>query len=216
MPGIESNPIVPPADETTLTRSSGSLALKSKTQGDILYFGSSGTPAYLSAGTNGQYLKTQGAGANPTWASANITSLGSGTGSLIGTTGSPLQQVGTFSTTGNIANGIIIVEIFTIGSTTDDQSKINLANATADTGLNSGANLTDGSGHTKFTIMKGSNDSTRVDALVEQRSGTTTTVLQLMANAEFNCGSAEDFFINLNVLDATTTWYRWNAYLIGG
>lgn len=37
------------------------------TQGDILYRGASGW-ARLPAGTNGQYLKTLGAGANPTWA----------------------------------------------------------------------------------------------------------------------------------------------------
>ena len=39
----------------------------SAAQGDILYRGSSGW-ARLGAGTSGQYLKTQGAGANPVWA----------------------------------------------------------------------------------------------------------------------------------------------------
>jgi hypothetical protein len=37
-------------------------------QGDILYYGAAGAPARLGAGTNGYYLKTQGAGANPVWA----------------------------------------------------------------------------------------------------------------------------------------------------
>ena len=39
------------------------------TQGDILYRDGSGL-ARLAAGTSGQFLKTQGAGANPVWASA--------------------------------------------------------------------------------------------------------------------------------------------------
>ena len=38
------------------------------TKGDILYYGTSGAPARLSAGTSGQFLKTQGSGQNPTWA----------------------------------------------------------------------------------------------------------------------------------------------------
>jgi len=38
------------------------------TQGGTLYFGASGAPTELSAGTSGQFLKTQGAAANPTWA----------------------------------------------------------------------------------------------------------------------------------------------------
>jgi len=38
------------------------------TQGDILYYGASGAPTRLGAGTAGQYLKTNGPAANPTWA----------------------------------------------------------------------------------------------------------------------------------------------------
>jgi hypothetical protein len=40
------------------------------TQGDVLYYGASGAPALLGAGTSGDFLKTQGAGANPAWGSA--------------------------------------------------------------------------------------------------------------------------------------------------
>ena len=40
------------------------------TQGDILYYGASGEPLRLAAGTSGQVLKTQGAGANPQWGDA--------------------------------------------------------------------------------------------------------------------------------------------------
>ena len=42
--------------------------LADATQGDILYYGASGTPAQLGAGTSGYVLQTQGAGANPVWA----------------------------------------------------------------------------------------------------------------------------------------------------
>ena len=40
------------------------------TQGDIFYVDENGNIVRLAAGTSGQYLKTQGAGANPMWASA--------------------------------------------------------------------------------------------------------------------------------------------------
>lgn len=47
--------------------------LENGTQGDILYYGASGAPTRLGAGTSGQYLKTQGAGANPLWADVTVT-----------------------------------------------------------------------------------------------------------------------------------------------
>jgi len=39
-------------------------------QGSTLYFSGTGTVAALAPGTSGQFLKTQGAGANPAWANA--------------------------------------------------------------------------------------------------------------------------------------------------
>ena len=41
------------------------------TQGDIIYMDASGVPTYLAAGTAGQVLKTNGAGANPEWTNAS-------------------------------------------------------------------------------------------------------------------------------------------------
>ena len=38
------------------------------TQGGTFYYAASGAPTQLAAGTSGQFLKTQGAAANPTWA----------------------------------------------------------------------------------------------------------------------------------------------------
>ena len=58
-------PAATPADNSvTLAK------LADGTQGDILYYGASGAPTLLGAGTSGQFLKTQGTGANPTWAAA--------------------------------------------------------------------------------------------------------------------------------------------------
>ena len=42
--------------------------LEDGTQGDILYYGASGAPTRLGFGTSGDFLKTQGTGANPVWA----------------------------------------------------------------------------------------------------------------------------------------------------
>tara|TARA_Y100000310_G_scaffold325145_1_gene388171 strand:+ start:2871 stop:3890 length:1020 start_codon:yes stop_codon:yes gene_type:complete len=43
--------------------------MENGTQGDVLIYGASGEPSRLGAGTSGQFLKTQGADANPVWAS---------------------------------------------------------------------------------------------------------------------------------------------------
>lgn len=61
-------PFIPP-DNTLLSinTSTGAMQLKPGTQGDILYAGASGVWAKLGAGTSGQALTTQGAGANPAW-----------------------------------------------------------------------------------------------------------------------------------------------------
>ena len=45
------------------------------TQGDVLIYGASGAPERLGVGTDGQFLKTQGAGADPVWADAGIPSV---------------------------------------------------------------------------------------------------------------------------------------------
>tara|TARA_B100001057_G_scaffold371895_1_gene376044 strand:- start:417 stop:1220 length:804 start_codon:yes stop_codon:yes gene_type:complete len=49
----------------------GDVATTLTTQGDVLYRDGSGLQR-LAAGTNGQYLKTQGSGANPTWADVSV------------------------------------------------------------------------------------------------------------------------------------------------
>jgi len=46
--------------------------LEDGTQGDILYYGASGAPARLGFGTTGYFLKTQGTGANPAWATVSL------------------------------------------------------------------------------------------------------------------------------------------------
>jgi hypothetical protein len=45
------------------------------TQGDVLIYGASGEPSRLGAGTSGQFLKTQGADANPVWANVSTPSV---------------------------------------------------------------------------------------------------------------------------------------------
>ncbi len=57
----------------TVTDNAITLAkLEHGTQGDILYYGGSGAPARLGFGTSGQFLKTQGTGANPVWSDLGL------------------------------------------------------------------------------------------------------------------------------------------------
>lgn len=48
-----------------------------RTQGDILYFGTNGAPTALGAGTAGEVLVTNGAGADPSWGSVTFSTLDS-------------------------------------------------------------------------------------------------------------------------------------------
>ena len=53
--------------------------LEHGTQGDVLYYGASGAPARLGAGTDGQVLQSQGAAANPQWTGPLVATIASGT-----------------------------------------------------------------------------------------------------------------------------------------
>ncbi len=73
------------------------------TQGEILYRGSSVWSA-LGTGTNGQFLQTQGAGANPQWKNA-VTSVAAGTGLAGGTiTSTGIISLGAVSSNQVLAN----------------------------------------------------------------------------------------------------------------
>jgi len=57
------------AGAVTIANNAVNLAkLEDGTQGDILYYAASGAPTRLGFGTSGDFLKTQGTGANPVWA----------------------------------------------------------------------------------------------------------------------------------------------------
>lgn len=56
---------------TAVAEEYGGTGQSSYAQGDILYADASNSLAKLGAGTSGQFLKTQGTGANPTWASSS-------------------------------------------------------------------------------------------------------------------------------------------------
>ena len=57
------------AGAVTIAANAVTLAkLEDGTQGDILYYGASGAPTRLAAGTSGDVLTTAGAAANPAWA----------------------------------------------------------------------------------------------------------------------------------------------------
>lgn len=59
-------PAATPADNSvTLAK------LSDGTQGGLIYYGGSGAPTELAAGTSGQFLQTLGAGSNPQWAAAS-------------------------------------------------------------------------------------------------------------------------------------------------
>jgi hypothetical protein len=92
------------ADSVTLTE------LEHGTQGDILYYGASGAPARLGAGTEDYVLTTKGAGANPEWAEAAAGGGSEWTYDTINTTtgGTTIDFTG-------LPAGITEVEMFILG-----------------------------------------------------------------------------------------------------
>lgn len=137
MSGITSNPIVPPADESTITRTTGTLAVKdngiagtkiamgSDAQGDILFY--NGTDyARLGAGTSGQVLKTQGASANPIWSNQQFNLITT-------TTVSPAGVTATFSSIPTGYKFLKITGVVKKSSTNISNLKIQM---NADTGNN--------------------------------------------------------------------------------
>ncbi len=64
------------SSSATVTDNAITLAkLEDGTQGDVLYYGADGAPARLGFGTSGQFLKTQGTGANPVWSGVEVPAL---------------------------------------------------------------------------------------------------------------------------------------------
>ena len=85
----------------TVVETKGGTNQTTYTQGDVLYASASNTLSKLGAGTSGQFLKTQGAGANPIWstvsAGGSLELLYSETLSVVGTSmtytpSTPLSQ----------------------------------------------------------------------------------------------------------------------------
>lgn len=56
--------------------------LSASVQGTLPYFSATGTMSSLGTGTSGNFLQTQGAGANPQWAAVNLASSSNVTGNL--------------------------------------------------------------------------------------------------------------------------------------
>lgn len=89
------------ANAPTYSTASAVLDSISSTQGTILYRGAS-TWSALSPGTSGQYLKTQGASANPIWSTVSagtVTSVAASVPSFLSVSGSPVTSSGTLAIT---------------------------------------------------------------------------------------------------------------------
>jgi len=99
------------AGGTDIAVADGGTNISSYAQGDILYASGTTTLAKLAAGTSGYVLKTQGAGANPTWGQVNLSGVQIGvTGTLAVANGGTGLTAGTqggipyFSNTNTISS----------------------------------------------------------------------------------------------------------------
>jgi hypothetical protein len=111
------------AGAVTIADNAVTLAkLEDGTQGDILYYGASGTPTRLGAGTSGDVLTTGGGSANPAWATpttGDITSVVAGAGLTGGATSgaATLNVVGGAGITANADDITIDSSVATLTGT---------------------------------------------------------------------------------------------------
>lgn len=99
---------IPTDDSVTLAK------MAHGTQGGMIYYAASGVPTELAAGTSGQFLKTQGSGANPAWADL---SPGTITGSITAYAGSSVPS-GYLECDGSNVSRATYSALFTAISTT--------------------------------------------------------------------------------------------------
>lgn len=129
------NKTISGASNTLTNLGISNLTIGSQAQGDIIYYnGTSWTR--LSAGTSGQMLRTNGAGADPSWASVGgsgtVTSVNSGTG----LTGGPITSTGTLSIDSSVVatlTGAQTLTNKTISGASNAISNINAADITGGT-----------------------------------------------------------------------------------
>jgi hypothetical protein len=76
------------------------FTVASQAQGDVIYYSGSAW-ARLGAGTSGQFLKTQGAAANPVWAATSVESSGLPDGTVIKVVRAQDQTARTLTHSGN-------------------------------------------------------------------------------------------------------------------
>lgn len=139
-------PILGTPTSVTLTNATGlpintGLTIASQAQGDVLYHNGANWTR-LGAGTNGQFLQTQGAGANPQWNSP------SGSGDVVGPASAVANNVPLFDGT----TGKLIKDGFATssgGNQSSDNGKIALFGASGDLTVNE-LNTNDGAGNAAF------------------------------------------------------------------
>jgi len=138
--------------------------------------------------------------------------LSSGSATLTGTIGSPYQNVGSFSTTADIGNGQIVLDIAMDGDNSDDVSELELSNTSATTGLTLSQNIVNAEKKVRVIINKNPTTSTNTDLLIINKDA--ATIYQSLNSATFDISTAETFFIVCNVLDTKVTKFTWIAQLI--
>lgn len=143
-------PVTSVGNATTITNNSvtgAMIALGSDAQGDVMYY--NGTDwVRLAAGTNGQFLQTQGAAANPQWATP------AGSGDMLLGTAQTVTAAKTFNVgTLKIASGGDLVdangnELFKFTATASAVNEITVANAAT----GSGPTITASGGDTNIDV----------------------------------------------------------------
>jgi len=99
--------------------------LEDGTQGDVLYYGTSGAPARLGFGTDGQFLKTQGTGADPVWADVVTGTVNKySTGWVQTVDGTTVADGATLTVPHALGTADVIVQVYANDSGADSGSQI--------------------------------------------------------------------------------------------
>ena len=180
------------ADAVTLAKQAAG------TQGGTFYYAASGAPTQLAAGTTGQFLKTQGASANPVWATVTLTTINTNANNRV-VTGSGTAD--TLNAEANLTYDGTTVDIKNAGTASDIKVYCESSNAHY-TSIKSAAHSAYTGGSWTFTLP-GTDGAT--DEFLKTNGSGVSSWASVPAGAPTGGGTDKVFFENEQTVDTDYT-----------
>lgn len=139
-----------------------------------------------------------------------MTVIDSGTATLTGD--NTVQDIGSFTTAGDIGNNFIYVDVFVFTDLEDDTSDLTLNGTATTAGQIQATNITDGEAFVRFILHKDLATSTNTIGAVTGVEMAQGEISNLILTSQLNFTAIEQVFLNINAVNASTCDVRWVAY----